>query len=146
MKFEFKRYYWIVTSDAVVLRLGKLISLDNAMAITLYPFLFVRTDTRDNKELIRHETIHIEQQLELFIVGAWLLFIFEYSYARLIKRLDARQAYYYTAMEQEAHRNAMKEDYLQTRTPYDVLLYIGHKNKKRLARGPNDELIEKDYE
>ncbi len=111
------------------------------MAITLYPFIFVRTDTRDNQELIRHETIHIRQQLELFIIGAVILYLFEYLYARYWKKLDSRQAYYYTALEQEAHRNAMNETYLSERRPYAVLKYIT--NKKRLERA--DVLIEHDY-
>lgn len=144
MKIEYKGYYWIVTSNRVVKRLGRLVSLgDTAMAITLYPFLFVRTDTRDNRELIRHEIIHIRQQLELLIIFAWLLYLGEYLYARYIKKFDARQAYYYTALEQEAHRNAMKEDYLSIRPLYAVIRYIT--DKKWLARGPHGELIEKDY-
>jgi hypothetical protein len=144
MKIEFKKYYFIVTSKTIVCRLGRFISLgDNAMGITFYPFIFVRPDTRTNKELIRHETIHIRQQVELFIIGAELLYIIEYCYARYIKKFDARQAYYFTSAEQEAHRNAMKEDYLSKRKPYAVLKYI--KDKKWLGRGPNDELIIRDY-
>lgn len=144
MRIEWKGYYGIVTANRAVRFLGRLISLgDNAMAITFYPFIFVRTDTRHHTELIRHETIHIRQQLELLIVGAWVLFIFEYLYARYVKGLDARQSYYYTALEQEAHRNAMKIDYLSIRKPYAVLRYVT--NKKRLSRGPNDELIEESY-
>ncbi|MES2930343.1 MAG: hypothetical protein V4665_00975 [Patescibacteria group bacterium] len=145
MKFEFKGYYWIVTSDMVVRRLGRLISLgSNAMGITFYPFLFVRADTRNHRELIRHETIHIQQQLELFIIGAWVLFILEYAYARLIKKLDRRQAYYFTALEQEAHRNAADEHYLCCkRRPYDTLFYI--KDKKRLGRNEAGGLIVGEY-
>lgn len=144
MRFEFKGYYWIVTADKVVSKLGRLISLgDRAMALTIYPFIFVRRSTRGHTELIRHETIHIRQQLELLVVGAWLLFFIEYLYARYIKKLDARQAYYFTCLEQEAHRNAIKENYLKIRKPYAMLKYI--KDKKWLSRGINDELIEKDY-
>lgn len=124
--------------------LGKLISLGStAMAITFYPFIFVKPNCRNNEELLRHETIHIRQQIELLIIGAWILFLFEYTYARLIKKLDARQAYYYSALEQEAHRNAMKETYLQTRKPYAMLKYI--KDKKWLGRTASGELICKDY-
>lgn len=144
MKFEFKGYHFIVTSDKIVKILGRLISLgNNAMAITFYPFIFVRKDKRDCEELIRHESIHIIQQLELLLVGAWILFVFEYLYARCIKKIDARQAYYFTAMEQEAHRNAIDEKYLSTRKPYSVLKYIF--NKKKLYRDINNNLIIKDY-
>jgi hypothetical protein len=144
MRFEWKGYYWIVISNRIVKILGRVVSLgDNAMGITFYPFLFVREDTRYHEELIRHETIHIRQQLELLIVGAWLLYIIEYIYARYIKKLDARQAYYYTALEQEAHRNAANVHYLQERKPYAVLRYI--RDKKWLGRTADSVLIEKDY-
>lgn len=144
MKIEFKGYYFIVTSAKIVRRLGGFISLGNsAMAITLYPFIFVRPDTRHNRELIRHETIHIRQQLELLIVGAWLLFVVEYLYARFIKKMDARQSYYFTASEQEAHRNAMNENYLSMRKPYTIFKYL--RNKKWLGRTENGELIIREY-
>lgn len=145
MKFEFKKYYWIVISNTIVKHLGKLASLgDSGMAITIYPFIFVRVDTRNNEELIRHETIHIKQQLELLIIGSWILYLFEFLYGKYIKKLDSRQAYYYTAMEQEAHRNAMNPLYLSTRKPYAVLRYL--RDKKWLARGTANELIIKEYE
>jgi len=145
MKIEFKGYYFIVISEKIVRKLGEYISLgSNAMAITIYPFLIVRPDTRNNKDLLRHETIHIRQQIELLIIGAWLLYIVEYCWAKFFKKLDARQAYYFTALEQEAHRNDRDENYLKKRKPYAVLKYI--KDKKWLARGPNDELIVKEYD
>ncbi len=144
MKVEYKGYYFIVTSTRVVKKLGQFISLgSDAMAITFYPFLFVREDKRNFEELIRHETIHIRQQLELLIVGAWLLYLFEYWYALYIKKFDARQAYYYTALEQEAHRNAMNENYLKERKPYAMCKYI--RDKKWLGRTATGELIEKNY-
>ncbi len=140
----FKGYYWIITSNKIVKYCGRLLSLgDSAMAITFFPFIFVRTDTRDNTELIRHETIHIRQQVELLIIGAWLLFIIEYCIARYIKKYNARQSYYYTALEQEAHRNAIYEDYLDRRKPYAMLKYIW--NKKWLGRNNANELITRDY-
>lgn len=143
-KIQFKKTHFLIISDQLVTKLGRLVSLgDNAMAITVWPFLMVRPSTMDNVELIRHETIHIKQQIELFIIGAPLLYVFEYLYARYWKKLDKRQVYYYSAMEQEAHRNASNENYLKERRPYAVLWYI--RNKKHLARGPQGELIEKDY-
>jgi hypothetical protein len=141
---KFKGTYFIIVSNTLVKHLGRLVSLgDNAMAITFWPFIIVRFDTKDRPNLIRHETIHIRQQIELFIIGAHLFYLFEYFYARFVKKLDKRQVYYYTATEQEAHRNASNIDYLKERKPYAVLKYI--KNKKHLSRGEQGELIEKDY-
>ena len=132
MRFEFKGYYFIVTSNKIVRKLGKLISLgDKAMAITVYPFIFVRNDTKGNANLIRHEVIHIRQQLELLIIGALLLSLIEYLYARYVKKLNAQQAYYYTALEQEAHINAKNKNYLLQRMPYEMFKYIN--DKKHIA-------------
>lgn len=143
-KWEFKGYYFIVVSGKIVKTLGGFISLgSNAMSITLFPFIFIRRDQRNNKELLRHEIIHIRQQIELLIVGAIFLFITEYLYGRYIKKLDSRQSYYFTAMEQEAHRNAMNENYLKSRKPYAIVKYIF--NKKQLSRDLNDNLIVKDF-
>lgn len=143
MNFQYKGYYWIVTSNKIVSCAGRLISLgSNAMAITFFPFIFVREDCKNNKELIRHETIHIHQQIELLLLGAVILYIGEYIHARYFKKLTARQAYYYTALEQEAHRNAMNENYLITRKPYASLKYI--KDKKNISRDSKGSLITED--
>lgn len=140
-------YPLIIFSTPLTRLLGRAVSLgDNAMAITFWPFIVIRPDLKNNPvlpELIRHETIHIRQQIELLLIGAGILYALEYAYARYIKKLDKRQAYYYTALEQEAHRNAMKADYLKTRKPYAVLRYIT--DKKLLSRTSAGDLIEKDF-
>ena len=134
-------------SHRLVRWLGRLVSLGDAgMAITFWPFIFVRPDLTVHPvlpELLRHEEIHIRQQLELLLIGAWILFLIEYCYARYLKKLDKRQAYYFTALEQEAHRNAFREDYLKIRRPYAMLRYI--KDKKWLGRAATGELIVKEY-
>ena len=140
-------YPFIIFSTRLTRFLGRAVSLgDSAMAITFWPFIIVRSNLKHATvlpELIRHETIHIRQQLELLLIGAWILYGLEYFYARHIKKLDKRQAYYHTAMEQEAHRNAMKPDYIKNRKPYAVLRYIT--DKKMLGRTATGELIEKDF-
>ena len=95
------------------------------------------------KSLFVMKVFIYDSSIELLIIGAHLLYVIEYLYARYIKKFDKRQAYYYTATEQEAHRNAMNIHYLTERKPYAVFRYI--RNKKHLARGPQDELIETNY-
>lgn len=147
MSITFKGYYFIIFSTRLSRFFGRAVSLgDSAMAITLWPFIIVRANLRHDAvlpELIRHETIHIRQQIELLLIGAWLLYGLEYIYARWIKKFDKRQAYYYTALEQEAHRNAMNPDYLEKRKSYAVLRYIT--DKKMLGRTKEGMLIEKDF-
>ncbi len=144
MNITLKKYFFIVTSDKIVINLGRFVSLGaNAMAITLFPFIFVRKDTVNNEELLRHEEIHIRQQLELLIFGVVILYFIEYFFARAFKKLSKRQSYYFTAMEQEAHRNAIKEDYLKTRKPYSIIKYIW--DKKKLNRDEDGNLICEEY-
>ena len=147
MNLQFKGYFFILYSSPITRFLGRIVSLgDNAMAITFWPFIIIRPDLKTNPvldELIRHETIHIRQQLELLLIGSWILYGFEYFYALYIKKLDKRQAYYYTALEQEAHRNAMNPNYLNERKPYAVLWYLF--NKKHLSRTAIGDLIEQDF-
>lgn len=144
MSISFKKYYFLVTSDKIIKKLGGLVSLGtNAMAITIFPFIFVREDKIHHKELLRHEEVHIRQQIELLVFGALILYLTEYIYARKIKKLSKRQSYYFTFLEQEAHRNAMKENYLKKRKPYAMVKYLF--DKKKLFRGNNGELIEEDY-
>ena len=146
MKIIWKKYYFLVFSESIVRRLGRLVSLgNNAMALTVWPFVFMHPQFKESRvfpELLQHEEIHIRQQLELLVVGALFLYVFEYLYARVIKKLDSRQAYYYTALEQEAHRNAYKPHYLKTRKPYSWVRYLWE--KKKLGRDEIGALTEED--
>lgn len=147
MKMRFKKYYIRVYSRRLLRILGQMIGLGTeAMGCGHWPFIVIRSDIEHlpvHDELVRHEEIHLRQQLELLIVGAWILYLFEYAYARFVKKLDKRQSYYYTSFEQEAHRNAMNPEYLLTRRPYAFVKYI--KDKKWLGRNVDGSLIEKKY-
>ena len=37
--------------------------------ITLYPFIILRKKHKKNKIILNHESIHIEQQKELLVIG-----------------------------------------------------------------------------
>ena len=85
----------------------------------------------------------MRQQVELLILGAHLLFVCEYIYARYMLKLSKRDSYYYPATEQEAHRNAMNSHYLKERTLYSTFKYI--RDKKKLSRDEHDNLVIEDY-
>lgn len=60
--------------------------------ITLYPFIFV-LDKKD-KKLIRHELIHIKQQLNGWIIGFYIKYIyyhFKYGYWNNPYEIEARE-------------------------------------------------------
>lgn len=143
---EWKKWYIQVWSNTLVKYAGSLIGLGHdALAFAFWPFLVVRKDFKKNihEELINHEKIHLRQQLEFLIVGAEILYILEYVYARYILKLPKKEAYYFISLEQEAHMNAENLNYLKERPYGKVLKYM--KNKKKLSRGENGELIVEEY-
>lgn len=136
-----------IESDHTINLLGFFTGLGKeTQGIGFFPFLVIRNTLRlphKREELIIHERIHIRQQLELLIIGAHLLFICEYIYARYILALSKRDAYYYPATEQEAHRNAMNPHYLKERMVYSIFKYI--RDKKKLSRDDHDNLVIENY-
>ena len=51
----------------------KVLSLGFASAITIYPFIFVRSEwVKFNERTINHERIHLAQQLEIGWIGLWI--------------------------------------------------------------------------
>ena len=59
-------------------------------AITIWPFVFIRDD--GNELTINHESIHIKQQQELFVLPFYLLYFWEWlsSHRGLRNRLHRK--------------------------------------------------------
>ncbi len=100
-----------------------------AIAITVFPFIIVRSKEDLLPWLITHERIHIRQQLELLFIGALFLYIVETVYARFVLCLSGYENYLYFSLEQEAYRNQHNPDYLKNRKPFTVFYYLMHKKK-----------------
>ncbi len=73
-------------------------------------------------ETLNHETIHIKQQAELFVIFFYLLYV-AYYFIGLVKYKDKQKAYYMIPFEQEAYEYDNQLDYLQTRKPYSWTKY-----------------------
>ena len=84
-------------------------------AITLWPFVFVRDE--GNERTLRHETIHIKQYNELFVLGFLFLYLYDWLHG-VIKYKDTQKAYYQIRFEQEAYRNDKDPEYLSIRKCY----------------------------
>jgi hypothetical protein len=84
-------------------------------AITFFPCIFVRGE--GNKTLLRHEMVHIRQQLELFIIGFYLLYVVEFVWA-ICKYRNFTDAYKSIRLEREAYGNQYDEHYLKYRPAY----------------------------
>jgi hypothetical protein len=92
-------------------------------AIALYPFIFIRHEgLRNNASLIHHEKIHHRQQLELLIVGFYMLYGINYLF-NLLKYRAHYKAYREIIFEREAY--AMDKDfgYLKRRKLFAFLKY-----------------------
>ena len=63
---------------------------------------------------LNHESIHIHQQKELFVLFFYVLYVFDWLKG-LIKYQNARKAYFQIRFEQEAYAKMYEEDYLLTR-------------------------------
>ena len=95
--------------------------------ITLFPFIILREKYRDNKYLkttklrvINHESIHTAQQLELFIIGFYILYLFEW----LVRLTMKGNAYKNISFEKEAKANEDNLEYLKTRKWYSFFSYL----------------------
>ena len=92
---------------------------------TLFPFIFIRGD--GDERVINHESIHIAQYAELWVIG--FLFLYALDYLRgYIKYWHIRSdispaahkfaAYKNIRFEQEAYSYEYDMNYLENRVPY----------------------------
>lgn len=104
---------------------NNIIPFKGFVAITIWPFIFVRNDKahRFSAHSERHERIHARQQLELLVLPFYVLYLIEYI-MRLILYRDFKDAYYNLSFEQEAFMNQYDEDYFKKRKPYAWLRRI----------------------
>jgi len=97
-------------------RFTKLMSVViDVYAITIFPFIISKE--KMNEATLNHETIHIQQQKELLVLGFYPLYFFYYLLG-YIKYKDKQQAYYGIPFEQEAYENDQDLNYLKDRKAY----------------------------
>jgi hypothetical protein len=95
-------------------RIPKILSLViNIGAITLWPFVFVRG--KADERIVRHESIHIAQYNELFVIGFLALYLYDWVKG-LIKYRDKEKAYNRIRFEQEAYMYDAVDGYLWIRS------------------------------
>jgi hypothetical protein len=69
-------------------------------AITLFPFIILSEEV--DEYTMNHELIHFEQQKELFVVGFYALYAYDFVKG-MIKYKDKHLAYFLIRFEQEAY-------------------------------------------
>jgi len=115
------------------IKIGNWLILGGAtIGMALYPFIFLKKKyvaTQPKAVLdkcIRHESIHIQQQRELFVIFFYVWYIAEYL-IRLLTSLRPNVAYENISFEREAYANENDENYLVNRTSWRFLHYIFNK-------------------
>jgi hypothetical protein len=96
--------------------------------ITLFPYIILRERylngikyyTDKNLTIINHESIHIEQQKELLIIGFYLWYVIEW----IIRLFMKGNAYQNISFEREAYLNQDNSEYLSERKKYSFLKYL----------------------
>ena len=89
-------------------------------AITLWPFIISREEM--SEDVLNHESIHIAQQKELFVVFFYMLYGWDYLRGYM-KFRDKELAYRRIRFEQEAYAHMFNKHYLDNRKPYSWRKY-----------------------
>jgi len=84
-------------------------------AIAVYPFLIVRDNL--NEIQMNHELIHFEQQKELYVIGFYALYVYDF-FKGVIRYKDKTQAYRMIRFEQEAYDNELNLGYVVDRNKH----------------------------
>lgn len=93
-------------------------------AIALYPFIFIRhEELRNDATLIHHEKIHHRQQVELLLVGFYVLYGINYLY-NILKYRNHYKAYLEIVFEREAYAMDKDPDYLNRRKLFAFVNYM----------------------
>lgn len=94
------------------------------LGITLFPFIFLKNkELKEDKELLNHERIHLQQQKEL-LVGFFYLFYFLEWIVKFIIYRNGYTAYLNLSFEREAYQNECNLYYLQSRKIYSFFNYL----------------------
>lgn len=101
----------------------KYLTLGFASAITLFPFVLVLKDVKLSKTLVRHEKIHLAQQVELLVFPFYVIYFLEYL-LKIAYYKNHYLAYKNISFEREAYCHEQDPRYLQTRKNYSWIRYI----------------------
>lgn len=89
-----------------------------------FPFIFVK-EKKDKYDLffINHEKIHLRQQLEMLLIGFYIVYFVEFLIRLLVSR-NWMKAYVSISFEKEAYQNEKNLDYLKKRSFWSFVKYF----------------------
>ena len=92
--------------------------------MAIFPFILIKhRDLKNDTQLIRHETIHLMQELELLIIPFYVFYLVNYLVNR-IRYHDHEKAYLDIIFEREAYAYETDPDYLKKRKFWGWLKFI----------------------
>jgi hypothetical protein len=92
--------------------------------MALFPFILIHDEKlKANKTLIRHENIHLQQQIELLVIPFYLLYVINYL-VNLLQYKNHQQAYIKIIFEREAYQHENDVDYLTNRKLWGWIKYL----------------------
>ena len=107
-------------------KIPKLLSIIiDVYAITIYPFIFVRDESNDTTN--NHESIHLAQQKELFVIPFYILYVYWWL-LNLSKGMNKFDAYMNIPFEKEAYGNQKDFAYLNNRKKMSWKKYINNED------------------
>ena len=128
---KFKKGYVAVYGNTIPIKIGQFLvgNTQKVRACAWPPFIFFKEPIFETPWVVNHERIHFLQTFELLFIGAFVLWITEYVYAKFFLHLSDVETYHYSELEQEAYLNHHDLDYLKKRKFFSVLKYIRNKKK-----------------
>ena len=100
---------------------NSIIPFEGYLAITLWPFIFVRKGRKLTDISLNHEKIHGKQQVEMLLIFFYLWYVIEWFLKLFI---GSGNAYRRISFEREAFTNEKNKKYLENRKHYSWLKYI----------------------
>lgn len=92
--------------------------------MALFPFILLKyREDLTNIRIIRHEKIHIIQQLEMLVIPFYIFYLLHYALNRL-KGQAHHEAYMSICFEKEAYDNDKDDKYIRNRKWWGFLKYL----------------------
>lgn len=112
------KYGKSVTTLSEMIIASKFLVPKGYIGISLYPFIFVKSEKyKENKIVINHESIHLCQQKELFVLPFYIIYFASYV-LNLCLFFNHQKAYRNIIFEREAYENEKDLNYLKRRKKF----------------------------
>ena len=93
------------------------------LAVTFFPFIFLKCkELKQDKVLLNHEKIHLQQQLEMLVIPFFLVYVIQFLYL-LLKYNKWSVAYENVMFEREAYQQERDLNYLKNRPLWNFIKF-----------------------